>query len=551
MSFSELASELIFEIASRINDDDVTTLLHLAMVNQQLFAIVIPKLIASQSARIQDLTFDNQDFLLIPMRRVFLEPNEITYNNYWFHEDCRNNIFAQSYIRIYLLFHHTLPDFMYTYACALIRRAPNIYRVILDIRYEGPTDCERVSRFLDLCARRSPPPSVDIMGESQPSSNRRERHSGWWYNGPFISPIVNTQQHYEAPYHIVPFPSYTTTTRRQAHPRQPPRVSTKLSCQCICWPPTNPVSAGRNPNLQELKIQSDCMFMPSMYRYTVEFINLTPLTALCFHHVGLLCSAAWSQILYCLQIPTLESFVLNRLTIAFLDVVFFWQRHQTITSLSLHLDLCREDGDGDCILPPHFDLPELQALDASGEYAILFMQHHTAHRFKELRTIAIGTPLLAFRLREIAPTGVFPLYDLLAARYDQLTNIRLCFSLRRYHFIEWALQTVTAANGLDPSRGVFGAVHFGTPQDAATDIPDQTFISMLNWVKDNRDGWPQHADLQMASRSHVFQEFIYALCPRLEVWHEGRKQVDRYNHRRSRRSLHDSESGHCWRTLAV
>lgn len=119
-----------------------------------------------------------------------------------------------------------------------------------------------------------------------------------------------------------------------------------------------------------------------MYPYTVGLINLSLSTSLYFRSIEIE-SSAWSQILYCLQIPTLKVFLLENLTIALLDVVFFLQRHPTITSLGLLLNLGREHGDGDCILPDQFNLPDLQILQASGVYAVLFMQHQMGHRFKE------------------------------------------------------------------------------------------------------------------------------------------------------------------------
>lgn len=154
------------------------------------------------------------------------------------------------------------------------------------------------------------------------------------------------------------------------------------------------------------------------------------------------------------------------------------------------------------------------------------MQHHTGHKFKKLHSISITNPLPTSG--DIGIIELFHLYDLLAAHYDQYTEVHFMFPFRFSHFVEWALERLSATDPPDSRHGILGVVLFGTPEDAAIDISDQTFSIMSGWVEVNCNGWPrQEVDVQTMSRRHVFQEFIYAICPLLKVWDDGGEEVER------------------------
>ncbi|KAF8909759.1 hypothetical protein CPB84DRAFT_1765403 [Gymnopilus junonius] len=145
-----------------------------------------------------------------------------------------------------------------------------------------------------------------------------------------------------------------------------------------------------NPQLSSFAIQSDGLFLPSLYPVTLNALNHSPIHTLSMSDMTLTLYD-WSHILPAITMPFLKTLSISTISIAFPDLLAFLARHASIETL----DFTENYIIGVVEFHPEHILTllsRLTSLTAYCGYLIPFMQHKKAGHFPHLRNITINGP---------------------------------------------------------------------------------------------------------------------------------------------------------------
>ena len=371
MTIANLPTELIFEVAEYLGDQDVSQV-RLAVTCRRFYEVLMPQIIRGQLIHLQTLILSTRVSLYTDSNTPKLSvPDSVL--------GARLEPFGGSYLRI----SYDARDKDNDNRCvhSLIARAKRVDNVFLHL--QKPYSLKKLASILNACAGH-PNLGVSITGYGGRPEDRgrgpftfsfHERHTHPYVedvgvkavgNGPrwsVFSPLLKRMP-------LVWRCFNSKQGKKEEPPSAPESEPSSLTYTVIARQPKYPLSLVSEPQLTSISIDSDTLFLATMYPFTLDLLNLSPITKLSLSHITL-SVFDWSLILPSIHMKSLTHLSIADLQIPFPDLLKFFQRHPSITTL----DLTKNLPIGIVKFPPESVLPLLSTFTGSSGYLVPLLQH--------------------------------------------------------------------------------------------------------------------------------------------------------------------------------
>ncbi|KIM41243.1 hypothetical protein M413DRAFT_27633 [Hebeloma cylindrosporum] len=308
MTVADLPTELIFEISNHLGK---TSQIHLAVTCRRFHEVLIPQILEGHLIHLQNRHLHS---------RPLVDPID------------RSGI-------------HTVSDKdkYHRSVHSLIARASKVDSVIL--RLQQLYSLKKFASILNACAGH-PNLAVSIIGSA---GGQRDGDDG---RGPFafsfmeLNPVPHVEDIdveigsrwgiFSPLLKSIPLfvRRYLGAMKRKKDNPLPAPAFNSFTYSAIVRKPKYPLSLIAEPKLTSISIKSDTLFLPTLYPFALDLLNSSSITRLSLSHITLNVFD-WTLILPSLSMKSLTEFSIADVQIPFPDLLKFFQRHPSITTLDL------------------------------------------------------------------------------------------------------------------------------------------------------------------------------------------------------------------------
>ncbi|KAH9474552.1 hypothetical protein JR316_0013014 [Psilocybe cubensis] len=281
------------------------------------------------------------------------------------------------------------------------------------------------------------------------------------------------------------------------------------------------ISSLPTPQLESLHLDGALSLLQSVYPVTLKALN-SQMTSLTLQRISF-SIFDWNQILPSISLPVLKTFTLiGDLTIAFPDLLMFFERHQSIE----HLYMTDKNLIGMAKMPLHSILPNLNTLGANSEYLTPFLQYKRLGHLPALRYIhisSIKTPNGPSMTRYPYPCDdLYPVYELMSDPHFSDLWVTID-ALRPSGLMDWILFS-KFANRDGNSFVHLAGVKVLTVKSQDMSISVEATQKLEEWKDSagNPGGISQpHQDNKAMDSISVMENLIWVKCAQLETLQLG------------------------------
>lgn len=373
MTIANLPTELIFEVAKYVGGQDASQI-RLAVTCRRFYEALMPQILQGQLTHLQTLILST---------RLSLHTDTNTPKAFG---ACLGP-FGESYLRIAYEVRDNEKDNRCVHS--LIARAKRVDTVFLHM--QKPYSLKKLASILNACAGH-PNLGVSITG-----CGGRDEDSG---RGPFAFSFHKLHPHLyvenigvktagneprRSVFSPLVWQYFSKQGKKEGSPSAPDSEPSSLTYAVIDRPPKYPLSLVSEPQLTSISIDTDTLFLATMYPFTLDLLNLSPITRLSLSHITL-SVFDWSLILPSIHMKSLTHLAIADLQIPFPDLLQFFQRHPSITTL----DMTNNLPIGIVKFPLESVLPLLSTVTGSSGYLVPLLQHQILGYLPSLRRLCLS-----------------------------------------------------------------------------------------------------------------------------------------------------------------
>ncbi|KAF8153287.1 hypothetical protein B0H34DRAFT_722972 [Crassisporium funariophilum] len=374
MSFADLPNELLFKISEYIPFEfhDLSCL-RLALTCRRLHELLMPQILDAQ---------DRRFLCLIQTKEVILRDEEgiATPKQY----SQRSRMSRESYLDIRFVV--DINDQTFQCVHSFILRSKRLQKVVLEFSYKfswrnsnawmewSEVSMEKIADLINSFVEK-PGLELVICGRLIGRDDQ-----GGPFELHFYSPTVSERLARTVPLvgvvteRLTKFldmfrPAPAVMPMHFAHTSRVSLLDFKPSYSVAYREPKFCVRLAQRPQMTSLNLSCRTFFLASYLPLTIHTLNTAPIAKLELSNI-ILGPYSWSHIFSQLTLPCLTNLSIGNLTIAFLDLAAFLERHSLITDL----DFQDSQPSGIVRLPLAPFLPALTTLAGKSSYLIPFLQ---------------------------------------------------------------------------------------------------------------------------------------------------------------------------------